>query len=339
MKKYTIVFLLLFNLNSIGQTNVRAILDTVVMRTREISLYTGTVNWDTLQKEMYARAANAKSILDLKPAFEYLINQLRDNHARIMLAKDYSNLAYFTDYKNHRHPDNRKRETAIWKVVNNPDLQFEYKILKGNIAYLKIVGIAPNVDIEKESNRIRSAVVEMMNKKLDKWIIDLRYNAGGNMHPMMAGIAPIVGEGKVGSLVNLQNKNLADWEIKAGNFVYDGYQAVNIPFKATSKLQPKIAVLTSRWTQSSGEIVATALKGRKDTKFFGEATGGYTTNTNGENIGNEIILNISTGIYCDRNGIAYEKNIPVDMEIPFEIVIDKEKDTCILEARKWLVGE
>jgi carboxyl-terminal processing protease len=337
MKKITTVLLLLFNLACFGQTNVKAILDTVLVRAKEVSLYASTVNWDTLQKQTYLKANNAKSIDALKPAFEFLLNQLRDHHGRILRAEDYSNLAYFTDYKNHRHPDDRIREISIWKVVNSPDLKFEYKILRGKIGYLKIVGIGPSVDIEKESQRIRAAVIKITNRKIDKWIIDLRYNGGGNMHPMMAGIAPLIGDGIVGSLVNLSNEKLFDWEIKNGNFIYDGYQAVNLPYEPAFTKQPKIAVLTSRWTVSSGEIVATALKGRSNTKFFGEATGGSTTNTNGEMIGGKIILNISTGIYCDRNRIAYEKNIPVDFEIPFEVITETEKDRCIIEAKKWLL--
>lgn len=94
--------------------------------------------------------------------------------------------------------------------------------------------------------------------------------------------------------------------------------------------------LTSCWTVSSGEVVATCFKGRPNTKFFGEATGGFTTNNNWEIINDQLILNISTGIYCDRNGIIYDKNIPVDVEIPFEVVKETEKDKSVIEAIKWL---
>ena len=55
-------------------------------------------------------------------------------------------------------------------------------------------------------------------------------------------------------------------------------------------------MLLSRYTVSSGEILATVLKGRPDTRFFGEASGGYTTNNCWEVIEDKLIMAISTGI-------------------------------------------
>ena len=110
--------------------------------------------------------------------------------------------------------------------------------------------------------------MSLSKAKIDKWIIDLRYNGGGNMHPMVAGIAPLIGDGKVGSLINLKGEKLFDWEIKSSNFIYDGYQAVTLPNEPLFETQPKVAVLTSKWTVSSGEIVATCFKGQTKHKIF-----------------------------------------------------------------------
>lgn len=337
MKIIQLIFLvLLITAISFGQSDPKLILDEVIKKSKEISLYSSKINWEDLQKQVSAKAANAKTIDDLKPAFTVLINGLRDHHGKIVNAKNYSTLAAFTDYENLNLDDKRPRDSKTWKIVNDVSSQFTYKILKGKIGYLKIVGIAPNIDIEKESKRIREAVIELSDQKVDKWIIDLRYNGGGNMHPMMAGIAPLIGDGIVGSLVNLKGEKQFDWEIKNGNFIYGGFQAVNMPNLPKFKKQPKIAVLTSRWTVSSGEIVATALKGRPNTKFFGEATGGFTTNTGWEIISNEVIIVISTGIYSDRNAVVYETNIPVDVECPFDATTETEADKGIIAAIKWL---
>ena len=235
-----------------------------------------------------------------------------------------------------RYTDNREKDTKTWTLINDGSIKFEYQVLSGEVGYLKIVGIAPNVDMKKESIKIRNAVLNLAQKKVKTWIIDLRYNGGGNMNPMMAGLGTLLGDGLVGKLVKKNGEKIFDWEIKNGNFIYNGAQPVNLPNQPTFINIPKVAVLLSLWTVSSGELVATAFKGRPNTAFFGEATGGYSSNTNWEIINNEIILNISSGIYCDRNGIIYEHKIPVDFEIPFEIVKDIEQDNCIQEAKMWL---
>ncbi len=212
---------------------------------------------------------------------------------------------------------------------------FECKLLKGNIGYIKLVGIAPNVDIQAESEKIRNEIIKLNKNKIHGWIIDLRYNGGGNMHPMVTGIAPLIGDGKVGCLKNLKGENIFDWEIKYSNFVYQNNQILTLPNKPKFKKPQKIAVLMSKYTVSSGELVATCLKGRPNTKFFGEASGSLTTNNNWEYINNEVILNISTGVFCDRNEVCYEYNIPVDVEIPFEIVKETEEDRSVVEAKRW----
>jgi carboxyl-terminal processing protease len=337
MSKIAIIFLLLiFNSVCFGQTNPRNLLDAVIKRTKEVSLYSSKTNWHELEKQVYTKAENAKTVDDLKPAFETLLNGIGDKHGSILNAKNYSPIARFTDWQNLNHPDKRPRENEVWKALNENSKQFSYKILQGNIGYLKIVGIAPNVDVEAEAKKIRAAVIELSGKKISRWIIDLRYNGGGNMNPMMAGIAPLVGDGIVGGLVNLKGEKQFDWEIKNGNFIYGGSQSVNLPNEPKFKKMSKIAVLTSRWTVSSGEIVATTLKGRPNTRFFGEMTGSLTTNNGWEIIDNQVIINISTGIFADRNGTSYEFNIPVDVEIPFKVVAETEQDECIIAAKKWL---
>lgn len=329
------VFLICFTC-SYGQTNYTLLVDSVLQKAKETSMYSSLINWDSLTKQVKAKAENAKTIQELKPAFESLINGLRDHHGKVINAKVYSYIAWFTDDNNRRNVDNRIFDSEIWKIVNDTALKFEYKLLSDKVGYLKIVGIGPNADIQKEAEKIRNAVIKLTKSKVNSWIIDLRYNGGGNMYPMVTGLGTLIGDGIVGKLVNSANDTLFSWRIVNGNFIYDVPDVITLTNKPKFKTLPKVAVLTSRWTVSSGEVLATCFKGRSNTKFFGEATGGYTTNNNWEVINEQVILNISTGIYCDRIGNVYDKNIPVDVEIPFEVEMKTENDKCVIEAIKWL---
>ena len=311
------------------------ILDTVISKSKEISYYTKTVNWDSLSVKMYIAAEDAKKIDDLKPAFEILLNGLRDHHGHIRRTSDYSIIANFTDSKNSRNSDNRVYDSEIWKIVNDVESRYEYTLLPNKIGYLKIVGVGPNLDGQKEVERIRNSLIELCKNKVNKWIIDLRYNGGGNVNVMLAGIAPLL---DAGTVVTIQGENMniiATAEIRKGNFWYRGNNVFKI--ENSKKIRnPKIAILTSRWTTSSGEFVAVAFKGQKNTKFFGENTEGKTTENSWEIINNEIALVISTGIYCDRNGNVYVDNVKPDSEITFEVEENIEKDKGIIEAVNWL---
>ena len=265
-----------------------------------------------------------------------MINGIRDHHGRVLDLSDYSILSSFTDSENSRSIDDREYDPKIWAIVNDTESRFEYAVLSDNIGYLKVVAIGQNVDGQEEAERIRSAIIELHELKVDKWIIDLRYNGGGNINVMMAGLAPLLDTKTVASIRDENGEILGTAMVKNGDFWYFDLNVFGI--ENTVKIKdPKIAILMSRWTVSSGELVAVSFKGQTKTKFFGEATGGYTTNTGWEVINNEIALVIATGVYCDRNGNAYDQNVEPDTEILFEVHDDKNMDLGIKEAIDWLV--
>ena len=316
-------------------TKMTQILDTVISKSKEISYYSSTVNWDSLSTKMYLSSKGATTVDELKPAFEILFNELRDHHGMVRKLTDYSLIANLTDHKNSRNIDNREFDAKTWAIVNDTEARFEYDILQDNIGYLKIVGVGPNVDGQAEAERIRDALIEIQKKDINEWIVDLRYNGGGNINVMLAGIAPLLDTKNVVNIIGEKEDTQLSANVKKGNFWYGGLNVFKLKNKPVIH-HPKIAVLTSRWTWSSGEFVAVAFKGQENTKFFGESTGGYTTNNSWEIINNEIVLIMSTGIYADRNGNKYGKNVEPDVKVDFKVETDKEKDQGIIEASQWL---
>ncbi len=341
MKQLFLILLLSFTHWGYGQTirpELKSILDATILKAKENSYYSSSLNWDSLETEIYSSISSADSISDLKPAFETLLNGIRDHHGRVINLLDYSILAHFTDQENARFTDNRKFDPETWAVVNDIESRFEYELLSNNIGYLRVVGIGPNVDGQAEAERIRSAILKLHAQNVDKWIIDLRYNGGGNINVMMAGLAPLLDSRCVATIRDEDNEIMGTAEVKKGNFWYFGLNVFEL--ENTVKIKsPKIAVLTSRWTASSGELVAVCFKGQANTKFFGEATGGYTTNTGWDVINNEIALVIATGVYCDRNGQSYDQNIEPDTEVLFAVEEDHNRDLGIKEAVNWLTAE
>lgn len=319
---------------------LKSVLDSAFTLSEQRYFYTNEVNWPDLKNQVYKLASGAKTKNDLMLPFQVLINGMRDSHGSILDARTYNKVVMFNDWANDRRADHDQRPRApeLFQVVNKANDHFEYTVLSGNIGYLKIPGYMATVDINKEALTIRTAIEELAGKNVEHWIIDLRFNGGGNMNPMLAGLAPLLAneDGPVSSFVYPDGSLFGVNELKNGQFYAFGQQVGEGLPVVKFKKQPQIAVLTSMFTVSSGEIVAASFKKRPQTRFFGEATGGLITSVGWLPLSPDFFLSISEAVYADRKGERYLHNIPVDQIIPFTGTTDQSQDKGIEAAIKWL---
>lgn len=308
------------------------VMEEVLHRAKTQSLYTHDVNWDSLSTVVLEESEGASSYADLKIPLTTLIDGMRDHHAAFF--HNNQRLAYISNSVPSHRIDTRIMDNDIWHEVNY-NSQHEFYMIDDKTGYVKLVGIGA-VDVPIESKRLRGELERLAEEGAEQWILDLRYNGGGNMYPMLACLAPLLGDGRIGSASDLQGDLLIDWTIRHGNFYYGDYLAVELPPSEGFNSESKIVVLTSLYTVSSGEVVTTAFKGRKNTVFIGENTGGYTTVTSGETINDQLVMSISISIYTDRNGVVYYENIPTDIDDEFVVEKDISKDTGINKALDWL---
>ena len=206
--------------------------------------------------------------------------------------------------------------------------------MDNGIGYLRIVGIGPG-DVKEQSDFIRQGLTDLKSKAVDKWIVDLRFNGGGNMGPMISGLAPLIGEGFVAGAINKDNE-IRDFTIENGQFFNYGRLVCEMDNLPEIKTNEKVAVLVSRYTISSGELVAIAFKGRDNTTFIGEETAGYTTGNGYDKINDELVLIISQDVFIDRNKNKYDVKVGVDEKIEFQHKVSFENDNQIIRAKQWL---
>src|SRR5262249_2705971 len=126
-------------------------------------------------------------------------------------------------------------------------------------------------------DRLLGIVRELDGQKPAGWIIDLRGNEGGDMWPMLAGIAPVLGEGGLGAFVGpdgaKEKGSDREGKVLAGTEVAEAAAEASRPKQPA----PTVAVLTDGKTASSGEAVAIAFRGRPKTRSFGQSTAGLST--------------------------------------------------------------
>ena len=325
--------LLLFFLTSCKSQKVAIDnLHPIVQRAMETSLYSKNVDWKKVNAEFEKLTQGKNDVESLKPGLQFLVNSLGDRHAAFRNAKDFSMVVWYTgpdDTEDNRDPD------FVNTVINDITAKFSYQLLEDNIGYLKVVGIGGG-DVQQQAQQILDGLIDLKSKKVDRWILDLRYNGGGNMNPMLAGLAPLIGDGFIGGSINANNEVRRTYEIKDGLFYDWERQVCSFDFIPKFENNENVAVLLSRYTASSGELVAVTFKGRPNTRFIGEATAGYTTGNGFDHVTDDLVMMISQDYYMDRNKNAYKEKVEVDDKIEFRHTDDLSKDQQVLKAMDWL---
>lgn len=151
------------------------------------------------------------------------------------------------------------------------------------------------------------------------WIVDLRRNVGGNMWPMLHALRPILGEG-----------NPFTYRYGRGPFS-------QTPVYSLKQPRPAIAVLTSRLTVSSGELVTVAFRGPSTTRTFGEATGGLSTSNMTIPLVDGAMLVVTVSRAVDRVGRVYDGPLQPDQPIGIDWTrVGSEDDPVLRVAARWL---
>lgn len=303
----------------------------IVQRAQETSLYSAKVNWDVVNAKFVELSKGKEDVEGLKEGLQYLINSLGDKHGQFRTLPDHSPVVF---YSGPTDPDDRDSD-FVNNVINDISQSFSYELLDDGVGYLKVVGIGGG-DVQQQANDIRDGLKALKGQGADKWVLDLRYNGGGNMNPMLAGLAPLIGEGWIGGAADAENKISRNYTIENGQFFDSNSMVCEMDNQPELGKDEPVAVLLSRYTISSGEVVAVAFKGRENTRFIGEETAGYTTGNGYEPITDDLVMIISESVFVDRNKIRYDKKVGVDEEIPFEHFPDKSEDQQIKAALKWL---
>ncbi len=310
--------------------HVQQALTRVLAHAESVSLYRDRVQWSATRAEVQRLADTAQTIPSLAPALRYLLRTLGDEHARVF----YSGRPmayYYGEPQPHLAGFKPELNNQIQSAAAFP---FRADMVARAVGYLRIVGL-PMGDNRAMAKQVEDAVCRLRAKGAARWIVDLRYNGGGNLNPMAEGIAAIIGDGPVGGRTALTPRDEGVWTIERGDFVNEGY-SVHLPNGCTIPVGSRVAVLTSLYTASSGEALAVMFKGRSNTRFFGSKTLGMITVTDWTVINDSTTMSISVGYYRDRTGRVYDRFVDVDEVVPFEPSAALSADAGVQRALAWL---
>lgn len=197
--------------------------------------------------------------------------------------------------------------------------------VKNNILYVHLPEFNGS---SSQGKRYANTLYHKLTSKTYKGIIiDLRNNLGGDIGPMLAGISPVIPNGKLFELVNASNKSMS--------VTFQGSVTNNMGTKIDLGKVKKVtgipvAVVLNRWTASSGELTALALETNPNVKTFGDNSAGYTSINDTYTMYNGTQVNITAEKIKKNNGRVLFNN---------KIKPDVQTNKPIVQANKWLLTQ
>lgn len=257
-----------------------------LMRTWSISR--DLVDWDELTELAMRRADGAATPQDTYPAIEIVLGELRDGHSVFLTPGEAR--TFDTGTASFDEPLVEVRGDGIGYVSVG--------------RYLGNVGDQADAYAADLAGGLADALPETCG-----WLVDLRANTGGNMWPMIAGLAPLLGEGRVGAFTYPDGMT-EPWRIADGTAWWDELPMTEFAVPLPAELPP-VAVLISPQTASSGEATTVAFVGRADTRLFGQDTAGLTTSNEPLFLSDGAMLALTMSVFTDRTGHAYGQGVSI----------------------------
>jgi C-terminal processing protease CtpA/Prc len=285
-------------------------LNDAITAIRQHALNGAKVDWPAATAQARALASGAITTADTYPAIRHVLRLLGDGHSILRTPRDNAAAARSA---NQSLTDTHVSVIAGRRMDRDAAQQFASKLQQS---------------------------LASMDKPECGLLLDLRGNTGGNMFPMLAGLAPLFADGDVGGLATA-NDGSVTWRFRDGAFVASSKEHDNVTRAAQPAMRigngnTPVAVLLGQRTGSSGEAVAIAFVGRPNTRSFGAPTAGLTTGNRPVKLADGATLAITGSVMLDRTGKRYGGKLAPDELTDGTRVASPNGDAAVAAAIAWL---
>lgn len=227
-----------------------------------------------------------------------------------------------------RHPGDKDAHDVNLTVGGYQPLPALAHRIGSDLGYVEIPA---TTGADQFAERVRESMSVADAPTVCGWIVDLRFNNGGELWAMLQTLRSLAGEGPLGSFVGTNGQTVAWTYPTSGPF------ALSRPEHGLNRADPPVAVLTSRLTARAGELAAIAFRGRPNTRAFGEATWGAPFENTSFRLPDGARLDLATAKAADRTGHAYDGRLPPDEAITIDWAkLTAVDDPAIVAAGTWL---
>lgn len=289
-----------------SQDSTKVFYDKIFKALEVAYLHKKDFDWKKLKAETFQNLEKTKDFKSSLSEVKVLLDKI---------GADHSNVIYKGESYGPKVNISWENFSDQWMKKFKAKPEFEAKILDEKYGYILMPSIPTDnfspENIRKIAQPLYDRIAELKAKnKPEGWIVDLRFNTGGNATPMLLALYDLLGDNMVWGTLDGNKKWVNSTKLNKG--VYDQGERKSPSIKPSGELMDKanVAVIIGGLTASSGEVTALAFKGRPNTVFIGEKTMGKTTSNMVVNLPFDAIMPLSTGFDCDRNGNYYKQITP-----------------------------
>lgn len=304
--------------------------DSLFDQMQQSYLFRKEINWTDVVPLIRNKALEAPDFQESLRQCVFLFDTIGDTHCQIFYRD-----RHFVNSNGKSYGVEDFSEQYIRKYTEGA--HFEVKVIEGKYGYVLIPGMllldADTDSLSRTAQSMYDRIAALENNhEMEGWILDLRFNIGGNAFPMITALYHLLGDTEVYLGLD-QDKNLyLRHELRKGIFLTDGKkESAVMPARPPDPTVP-VAVVVGKLTASAGEDVAISFKGRANTVFIGEATAGYLTGNDKVELPFGVTMAMTTVYIADRNSRYRERLMPdlvVEKKDNFEVLT---KDQNVLEA-------
>lgn len=317
-KKIIIICLICFSVYVTAQNNLKSkdsitsFYNEIISTMKAEYLFKDEVDWAQTETELNERLQDYKDFKSSLEEITFLFDKLNATHCSVYFEENF--------YRDSKEGSTASNFSEQWlkKYATKP--KFEVKVLNNQFGYILMPSIIllDNRKVKKIAQSMYDQIYEVKKSKNVKgWIIDLRFNTGGSVTPMLLALYDFLGDNEVWGTLDINKKRTDRVKLSKGKYKYNSKKTSYISLKGELLDKVRVAVITNMATGSSGEVTALAFKGRQNTIFIGEKTYGAMTANVRRNLPFGAFIALTTSYECDRNGEFYEKIFP-DIKITGE---------------------
>lgn len=299
--------------SQVAQGFLEAALDSLCRRT----VLTSQLSWGVLQRAARTQMLGAKVTADAYDALRYAVRRIDPEGGLIP-------------------PSRPEPAGPLDKFAPRIFVEAEGMI---GVIRMPVCNRGSRVRMVEAADTTRSGIARANADHVRGWLVDLRDVSSGEVAPAIAGLGPLLGEGRLFGWLRPDGRRgywthhhgLVEYspgappECRLASGVAPNLEVPNLP----------VAVLIGPKTASAGEAIAAAFRGRANTRFFGEPTAGRGNVRERVRLSDGAVLHFATGQLTDRTGRLIEGAIQPDDSLT-AVPAASGEDTLTALALQWL---